>query len=243
MDQNKLNNTLIIIPAYNEAWNIEQLLVDLKDCNPDCDILVVNDASTDGTGAIAKRTGLASVINFPYNLGIGAAVQVGFKYANKYCYNYAIQVDGDGQHLPEQVTNLRECLVSFEADVVIGSRFIKNGKKEGYQSTFFRRLGIKLFKFVTILLIQKKINDCTSGFRAYNRKAIKFLSKNYPSDYPEPEAVILLGKNKFKICEIFTPMAERQGGKSSITRKGAFYMAKVLLAMFMTAIRPKIKII
>lgn len=238
--QTQRNETLIIIPAYNEAWNIEKLLVELKQHNPNCDILVINDASADGTGRLAMNTGLAEVINFPFNMGIGASVQAGFKFANKFGYNYVLQVDGDGQHLPEQVNRLKKLVQLNKCDVVIGSRFVKKNT-DGYRSTFLRRLGIQLFKFVSMLLIQKRINDCTSGFRAYNRKAIKFLSKNYPSDYPEPEAVILLGKNNFKISEVHTPMADRHGGKSSISRRGFFYMAKVLLAMCMTAIRPKVK--
>lgn len=236
----KKNDTLIIIPAYNEAWNIVNLIFDLSEKIKNCDLLVVNDASIDNTGYLAQKTGRAFVLNFPYNLGIGAAVQAGFKFANKYKYEYALQFDGDGQHIAENIPRLTKLIKLEKCDVVIGSRFCKN--KKSYKSTFLRRIGIKFFMLITIILIQKKIHDCTSGFRAYNRKAIKFLSKHYPADYPEPEALILLGKNNFKISEVFTPMKDRQGGKSSISRKGIFYMIKVLLSMIMTATRPKIKI-
>lgn len=236
----KKNDTLIIIPAYNEAWNIVSLIFDLVEQIKNCDILVVNDASIDNTGHLAERTGKAFVLNFPYNLGIGAAVQAGFKFANKYKYDYALQFDGDGQHLASQIPRLIKLIKLGKSDVVIGSRFCKD--KKSYKSTYTRRLGIRLFMVLTMVLVRKKIYDCTSGFRAYNRNAIKFLSKHYPSDYPEPEALILLGKNNFKISEVFTPMKERQGGISSISRKGIFYMVKVLLSMMMTATRPKIEV-
>jgi glycosyltransferase involved in cell wall biosynthesis len=235
----KKNDTLIIIPAFNEAWNIESLIYDLRATVPACDILVVNDASTDLTGSLAEKTGEAAVLNFPYNLGIGAAVQAGFKYARKHGYDYALQFDGDGQHKSTEIDRLLKLLRLNHADVVVGSRFCKK-RSEGYRSTFMRRIGIRIFKFVTLLLIQKRINDCTSGFRAYNKEAIRFLSWYYPADYPEPEALIMLGKNGFRISEIYTPMNERAGGKSSITSRSVFYMAKVLLAMVMTAMRPKI---
>lgn len=235
----KENDTLIIIPAYNEAWNIIGLIHDLKEHNPDCDLVVVNDASFDGTGQLAESTGMAYVINFPYNLGIGGAVQAGFKLARKLGYKYALQFDGDGQHLPDQVSRLLKLVKIGKSDVVIGSRFCK--KTETFKSSALRRVGIRTFKYITLLLIRKRIHDCTSGFRAYNIRAINFLAQNYPPDFPEPETIILLGKNKFRISEVFTPMKEREGGKSSISRKGIFYMCKVLLAMFMTSIRPKIK--
>jgi len=236
----KKNDTLVIIPAFNEAWNIKKLLKNLSVIVPECDILVVNDASTDGTGSIAEATGFAAVLNFPYNLGIGAAVQAGFKYARKKGYRYALQFDGDGQHVAAQIPRLLKLIKLGKADVVVGSRFCKK-REEGYKSTFLRRIGIRIFKLMTMLLIQRKIEDCTSGFRGYGKDAIEFLSWHYPADYPEPEALILLGKNGFSISEIYTPMNDREGGKSSITKKGAFYMVKVLLAMVMTAIRPKIK--
>jgi glycosyltransferase involved in cell wall biosynthesis len=235
----KRNDTLIIIPAFNEAWNIVSLIFDLAEKIKDCDILVVNDASVDNTGQLAEKTGMVSVLNFPYNLGIGAAVQAGFKYANKYKYEFALQFDGDGQHIAEQIPRLMKLLRLKKCDVVIGSRFCKNQKS--YKSTFFRRIGIRFFTFVTLILIRKRIYDCTSGFRAYNRRAIKFLSKHYPADYPEPEALILLGKNKFKISEVFTPMRNRKGGESSISKKSMFYMIKVFLSMIMTATRPKVE--
>lgn len=236
----KKNDTLVIIPAFNEAWNIESLIYNLQETVPDCDILVVNDASTDSTGSIAEQTGVAAVLNFPYNLGIGAAVQAGFKYARKNGYDYALQFDGDGQHNASEINRLLKLIRLGKRDVVVGSRFCKD-KNEGYKSTFLRRIGIRIFRLITMLLIQKKITDCTSGFRGYGKEAIRFLSWHYPADYPEPEALILLGKNGFSVSEIYTPMNDREGGKSSISRRGAFYMVKVLLAMFMTALRPKIQ--
>lgn len=236
----KRNDTLVIIPAYNEAWNIVSLVFEIHEKIKNCDILVVNDASIDNTGSLAEKTGLAEVINFPYNLGIGAAVQAGFKYANKFNYKYALQCDGDGQHPIVQINNLISEIKKGEADVVIGSRFLEDN--DGFKSTFLRRFGIKVFTFVTILLIRKRITDCTSGFRIYNRQTIKFLARHYPADFPEPEAIILLGKNNFKLTEIPTRMRARKGGKSSISSKGVFYMIKVLLSMFMTATRSKIEV-
>lgn len=238
----KRNKTLIIIPAYNEAWNIVNVLFDIHQKITGCDILVVNDASIDNTGNLAEKTGVAEVLNFPYNLGIGAAVQAGFKYANKFNYQYALQFDGDGQHLTEHIPRLIMEIEKGEFDVVIGSRFHMQKEKIGFRSTFMRRFGIRIFTLVTLMLTGKKIKDCTSGFRIYNRPAIKFLAKYYPADYPEPEALILLGKNKFTMTEVPTQMRARMAGVSSISRKGFFYMIKVLLSMFMTATRPKIKI-
>lgn len=232
-------DTLIIIPAFNEAWNIAALLHELHQHTQSCDILVVNDASEDDTSAVAYNTNLAYVLDLPYNMGIGTAVQLGFKFAHKHGYQYALQCDADGQHPPREIERLLKLVKINKADVVIGSRFRKR-LRLGYQSTFLRRLGINLFRWVTLVLIRMRITDCTSGFRAYNRRAIEFLANNYPSDYPEPEAIILLGRNGFKISEIYTPMRSREGGKSSITNRSFFYMTKVLLAMFMTASRSRI---
>ena len=234
---NDKNKTLIIIPAHNEAWSIESIIHSIKQENQDWDILVVNDASQDDTSLLAKKTNQAVVIDLPVNLGIGGSVQTGFKYAYNMQYDYALQFDADGQHLASEITTILKPLQNNEADVVIGSRFKE--KHKGYKSTFLRRIGIRIFKVATFLLIDQQIKDNTSGFRAYNKKAITFLSKEYPMDYPEPEAVILLGKHDFKIKEVFTEMQPRKGGVSSIVGNGLFYMLKVLLGMIMTKIRPK----
>lgn len=233
----KTSNTLVIIPAHNEAWNIETIIHSIKDTNADWDILVINDASDDDTGFLAKKTGKASVINLPVNLGIGGTVQTGFKYAFSKGYDYALQFDADGQHIASEIVTILLPLYIDEADVVIGSRFKE--KHSGYKSTFLRRIGIRIFNIATFLLIDQQIKDNTSGFRSYNKKAIEFLSKEYPMDYPEPEAVILLGKNGFRIKEVFTEMQPRFGGVSSILGNGFFYMAKVLLGMIMTKVRQK----
>ena len=230
--------TLVIIPAYNEEANLGELLSDLKQKNGYFDILVVNDGSEDGTGEIAEAAGITKVINLPYNLGIGASVQTGFKFASENNYEFALQFDGDGQHKPEEICKLLEIVRSNEADVAIGSRFTK--KHDGFKSDSFRRTGIRIFEWVSYLLIRQKITDHTSGFRAFNRRSIEFLKDNYPVDFPEPEVVILLGRNGFRMKEVFTQMLERKGGVSSISlSRGPYYMIKVLLSMVMAAMRSK----
>ncbi|MEN0036789.1 MAG: glycosyltransferase family 2 protein [Cellvibrio sp.] len=231
---------LIIIPAYNEEKSIANVIQSLADASPIYEPLVINDGSRDNTQNEAEASGLATVIQLPSNLGIGGAVQTGFKYAFYNNFDYAIQFDGDGQHLASEIPKLLRPLQINECDVCIGSRFVE--KTQGFQSTFMRRIGIRIFELMSGLLIQKKITDSTSGFRAYNKQAIAFLAANYPTDYPEPETVILLGTNDFRLQEISVEMVERQGGESSISGwKSAHYMIKVILAMLMTAQRQKIR--
>ena len=234
-----MKKILIIVPAYNEADNIRAVIHKLHAENEDWDVLVINDASSDDTNVIAHETGHAEVINLPFNLGIGGCVQTGFRYARNNDYDFALQFDGDGQHSAEEIHKLLDIVMNDEADVAIGSRFSR--KHNGYKSSSFRRVGIRVFEWLSFLLINQHITDHTSGFRAYNRKAVHFLADHYPSDYPEPEVIILLGKNGFRMKEIFTQMHERKGGVSSIPlTKGPYYMIKVMLAMFMSAIRSKI---
>lgn len=230
----KESEILVIIPAFNEAGNIINVINELRELEEPLDILVVNDGSQDQTGVLAAS--MARVIDLPANLGIGGAVQTGFKYASRNSYRVAIQFDGDGQHIAAEIPKLLRCLEESGAAVAIGSRFLE--PNNGYRSTFPRRVGIKIFEMLNSLLIGQRITDNTSGFRAYDRQAIEFLAQNYPTDYPEPEAVILLGKNGFRLSEVFTMMRERQGGDSSIAGlTGIYYMVKVLLAVLMTVLR------
>jgi glycosyltransferase involved in cell wall biosynthesis len=233
-----MTRTLIIVPAFNEAENIESVIRSLNAKNRDWDIVIINDASTDNTSEIAKSTKMAYVVDLPVNLGIGGSVQTGFKFAKQKGYDIALQFDGDGQHQVEEIEKLLQIIMNDEADVAIGSRF--NKKHEGFKSSVLRRVGIKIFEWLSFLLIRQRITDHTSGFRAFNKKAIHFLAVNYPSDYPEPEVVVTLGKNNFRMKEVFTQMQERQGGVSSISfTKGPYYMIKVMLSMIMAAIRSK----
>ncbi len=235
----KRSDLLIVVPAYNEAQSIGLVIEDLRKMDLEMDILVVNDGSADSTSAVARATGKALVVDLPKNLGIGGAVQTGFKYAARNGYRLAIQFDGDGQHLAEEIPKLLARLEQGGVNMVIGSRFQQ--KHAGYRSTFIRRLGIRLFEGLNSVLIGQRITDNTSGFRAYDRQAIEFLSIHYPVDYPEPETIILLGRNHFKISEVSAEMRERQGGGSSIAGlKGAYYMIKVILAVLMTFLRKPI---
>lgn len=230
---------MIIIPVYNESSNIGRIITEISEKFPDYDILVVNDASTDGSGSIAEASGNAAVVNLPYNLGIGGAVQTGFKYAREKDYDVALQFDGDGQHQVSEISKLIKVIEEGDTDVVIGSRF--NKKTEGFTTHTLRRIGIRIFQLLSYMMIRQRITDHTSGFRAYNRKAFCFLANYYPTDYPEPEVVILLGRNHFVMKEVFTQMLRRQGGVSSIPiARGPYYMVKVMLAMFMASIRSRI---
>jgi len=231
---------LAIVPAYNEQSNILNVIKSLKAEYPNIDILVVNDGSEDDTGSIAEKTGQAEVINLPCNLGIGGAVQTGFKYAMLKGYDYAFQFDGDSQHNASEIHKITEPLLKNEADVIIGSRFC--GEKKGYTSTFLRKIGIKIFSIINSFLIRQTILDNTSGFRAYNKRAIQFFANYYPTDYPEPEAIILLDKNNFKMKEVSIKMMERRRGKSSIKGfNSLYYMIKVILAILITYTYPKNK--
>ncbi len=230
---------LLVVPAYNEAANIVRVVGDLATQLPEATILVVNDGSSDETSRLARRTGQCTVVDLPCNLGIGGAVQTGFKFATRRGFEVVVQVDGDGQHKAEEIRGLVRALEAGRYDMVIGSRFLGI---DSFRSTALRRIGIRLFAVVNSLAIRQPITDNTSGFRAYGREAIAFLAKHYPVDYPEPEAVILLGRNGFRIKEIPVAMEERQGGHSSIHGlKSAYYMIKVLLAIGLNMVRPPLR--
>jgi glycosyltransferase involved in cell wall biosynthesis len=219
--------TLIIVPAYNEEESLADVIKDLRFHAPWADVAVVNDGSHDGTPDIARAHGVI-LLNLPYNLGIGGAVQTGYKYAARMGYEVAVQVDGDGQHPPAEIVRLVEALVSTEANMVVGSRFVGEGD---YRSPLARLLGIRILSAVVSLLAGQRLTDTTSGFRAVDREVLRLLARVYPRDYPEPEAIILLRRQGFRIVEVPVTMRQRIGGRSSISRlKGLYYMVKVLLA-------------
>ena len=220
--------TIVIVPAYNEEGNIRNTLRDLEENGAGTDVLVMNDCSTDGTEAVLKETGV-NHLTFPVNLGIGGGVQAGYKYARDHGYDIAIQFDGDGQHEARYLKDLMEPLIKDEADIVIGSRFVKH---EGFQSSGARRLGIGILSRLIRLLCGVKVLDVTSGMRAVNRRFIEEYAENYAQDYPEPEALLYAGMRKARIREVPVQMRERADGKSSIGAGGSiYYMIKVSLAL------------
>jgi|SRR5579883_1624205 len=225
---------LFIVPAYNEAASLPGVVADLRAHYPTADIVVVNDGSTDDTAAVARRLGV-HLLDLPYNLGIGGAVQTGLLFAERGGYDVAVQFDGDGQHRADEVCILLDALAVTGADVVIGSRFLQRTPYRGQPA---RRLGIAVLRAVISLLLGQRITDSTSGFRAFNRAAIRFLARRYPQDYPEPESVVTLCREGFRLYEAPVRMRERQAGRSSITPlRSAYYMAKVLLAVAIGASR------
>jgi glycosyltransferase involved in cell wall biosynthesis len=233
MDATVPKKTLIIIPAYNEEGSIARVIANIRRDVPNADILVVNDGSRDRTAREARQNG-AMVMNLPYNMGIGSAVQSGFLFAKKKGYHFAVQVDGDGQHPASAIPRLLAALDNG-VDMAIGSRFVQPTK---YRPTFSRSLGIKIFSLLVSLIVGKKVHDTTSGFRAASREAILLLTETYPHDYPEVEALITLHRNGMRFVEIPVEMNSRQEGKSSIAAKNAvYYMLKVTLAVFVAIIK------
>ncbi len=220
--------SLIIIPAYNESENIIKVIDSLQETCPTIDYLVVNDCSTDETSKKLQAY-RASYISVPVNLGIGGAVQAGYKYALENNYDIAIQLDGDGQHDPKYIGEMIRLIENEHVDIVIGSRFIE---KEGFQSSNSRRIGINILSTLIFLTCGKRVIDVTSGYRAVNRKFIALYAENYPDDYPEPEAIEMAVLNGGKIRELPVIMRERISGKSSIDlKKSVYYMIKVSLAI------------
>ena len=235
MDKKKI---LIIIPAYNESKNIERVADDIILNYPQYDHLIVNDCSTDNTGEIIKRRGY-NYISLPANLGIGGGVQSGYIYAAENGYDIAVQLDGDGQHDPAYVEKLIAPIIAGEADITIGSRFIE---KDGFQTSFMRRLGNRFIGLIIRMCCGIKATDTTSGFRAANAEAVRFFSRNYAQDYPEPEAIVAATLNGFTIRDVAVKMKEREGGVSSINAaRSVYYMIKVSLALIIYRIGIKKK--
>lgn len=222
-------NVLVIIPAYNEEGSVGKVVERVRTHLPQADALVVNDGSTDFTSFKARASG-AIVLDLPFNLGIGGAMQAGYQYAYQKGYEIAVQVDGDGQHDPKEIDKLLKALKKKKADMVIGSRFISNSE---FKSSTMRRVGILILSYVISSIVRQKITDPTSGFRAANRKLIQLFAYEYPQDYPEPEVLILLHQCRLRMMEVPVAMSVRYAGGSSITKlRSVYYMVKVLLAIF-----------
>jgi len=220
---------LAVVPAYNESETIVGVVEALRARAPEFDVLVVDDGSTDNTGTLARLAG-ARVLTLPFNLGIGGAVQAGFVYARENGYLYLAQVDGDGQHDPAQLRRLMRTMSEGGVDMVCGSRFLTSDFH--YPAPISRRTGIHIFAFLLSRIVKTPVSDPTSGFRLYNRRAIELFARDYPHDYPEVEAVLMLHHHRLRMRETPVQMYARGGGSSSIsTGKSAYYMVKVLLAL------------
>ena len=228
---------LIIIPAYNEEENIlktyNSIIEYNKKNNMNYEVIVINDGSTDKTEEILIDNNIPH-IRLIHNLGIGGAVQTGYKYALKNNYDIAVQFDGDGQHDVNYVKDIVNPIIDGKADMCIGSRFITK-EKAGFKSSRARRIGINIISFNIKLKTRIKIYDTTSGFRAVNRKIIELFANNYPTEYPEPITTVRAINNGYKVLEIPVIMHERIGGKSSIgSWKNAYYMINVVLSILLS---------
>ena len=230
------NKVCVIIPAYNESGANRNVVLSIKKTYPESDIIIINDASTDNTGAIAESLGIP-VLHLPINLGIGGAMQTGFKFAVKKGYDIVVQVDGDGQHDPAYIPALVQPIVDGHADVVIGSRFLH---ADSYRSSFMRLIGIRFCSYLISLATNKYIHDSTSGFRAYNKEALRFAAIHYPPDFPEPESIVTFLRNEFRIKEVPVAMQRRQSGISSIRPlKGTYFVASNSIGIIMSSFKKK----
>ena len=220
--------TLVIIPCYNDEENLDRVVERLHAAAPDVDYLIVNDCSTDGSAALCRARGY-NYISLPVNLGIGGGVQSGYLYAREHGYDVTVQMDGDGQHNPLFLADVVRPVAEGRLDMCIGSRFIT---KEGFQTSFMRRLGINFISVMIRLLCGVRILDTTSGFRACNKELTAYFADHYAQDYPEPEAIITAVLNGYRVGEAPVVMEERMGGKSSISPfKSVYYMVKVSIAL------------
>ncbi len=230
-----MSRVLVILPAYNEAATIARVLEALRSQAPEYDVAVIDDGSRDATASLARASGRAAVIALPFNLGIGGAMQTGFKYALRKGYDIAVQCDADGQHPVDRIKDLVAHVEAGDADIIIGSRYVGDSH---YTPSMGRRVGKSILSRLVDAIIGGGITDTTSGFRAMNRKVLALFARQYPDDYPEPEALVLVHKAGLRAAELAVEMNTRQGGRTSISPKSAvYYMIKVGLAILMNVFR------
>ena len=234
-DQTPLKRRIAIVPALNEAATIGRVIQEIRAADSGFDVVVVDDGSDDGTGAVAEAAG-AKLLILPFNLGIGGAVQTGFRYALTNGFDVAVQIDGDGQHDPKQLGVILRPLLAGEADMVIGSRYAGLGT---YRAPGVRRFGQRIFASIVSLLVRQPLTDTSSSFRALNRRSLSLFAADYPHGFLETvEATVLAGKYRLRIKEVPVTMRERETGSTSLTIPlSLFYSAKVLLAVFVSMFR------
>lgn len=231
----RLPRTLVIVPAYNEAESIASVVARIRQHAPWADIAVLNDGSTDDTGAAAEAAG-ALALHLPHNVGIGATVQTGYLFADLQGYEVVIRNDGDGQHAPQDIPHMLRALLESGADVVIGSRYLED---RGYAPSAARRAGSYILARLLSAITGQRITDPTSGFTACSRRAIRLFAQVYPHDYPEPESIVLLHRAGLRLRELPVTMQPRLAGRSSITTlRSGYYMVKVILAILIGLLRP-----
>jgi glycosyltransferase involved in cell wall biosynthesis len=231
------SDTAVVIPAFNEERSLPALLRAVQESVPEADIVVVNDGSTDRTAEVARASG-AILLDLACNMGVGTAVQAGFRYARDHGYEWAVRLDADGQHPPEAIPALLEHSRHTGADLTLGSRFLTDG---GYRSTRFRCLGIRCLAFFLSVICRRWVTDPTSGFQVLNRPLLHFFAEVYPVDYPEPEALAILRRHGYDFAEVPVAFRERASGRSSIRGWGTFYyMTKVFVALAIDRMKPKI---
>jgi glycosyltransferase involved in cell wall biosynthesis len=225
---------IAVVPAFNEERAIGSVVHELHAFDPGLEVVVVSDGSVDGTAQAAADAG-AHVVQLPFNLGIGGAVQTGFRYAWERGYELAVRCDGDGQHVPSELSKVMEPVVAGEADIAVGSRFVAGN---GYRSSASRRAGIRLLALIVSAIARQRVTDTTSGFQALNRRALELFAADYPHDYPEVEGMVMTIKHRLRLVEVPVEMREREHGRSSITAlRSVYYMAKVLTALFVGLFR------
>ena len=224
-----------IVPAYNEEDCVGAVVEELRAFDPGLEVVVVDDGSVDRTAHVARERG-AHVVRLPFNLGIGGSVQTGFRYAHEHGFDVAVRVDGDGQHDASQLGVILEPVLRGDVDICIGSRYRERG--DGYRSSTPRRVGIRILAATVSLLTRQRVTDPTSGYQALNRKAIALFAADYPHDYPEVEALVMLIRHRLRVQEVPVQMRARAGGRSSIRAFGSvYYMVKVMLALFVGTFR------
>lgn len=236
-----MSRTLVFIPAWNEAESVAAVIADVRECLPEADVLVVDDGSTDGTAASARRAG-ATVASLPFNQGLGAALQTGYLYAMRQGYEFCAHLDADGQHPPAEVARLLQEVYADRADLVIGSRYRDPGEAQSddYRATLSRRIGISVFRFFLTLATRQRFTDTTSGMRAANRRVMELFSERYSPDFAEIESLQLAVRQGLRVEEVPVRMLERAGGSSFLTPlRSAFFIFKGMIVLLVGQFRPR----